>query len=107
MPIPEEIPPVEMPPTEEIQVDTTKQVTGKIRAFTKIAIFSPTPSGLARATKAVRYFSVGLITMVSGSDIFSGGQAKIINFSLGVFILGLGAVDLLIGVEPDKPQKTG
>lgn len=92
---------------EKVQVDTTKQVSGKIRAFNLTALLSPTPTILARVTKSVRYFAVGLITMVSGSDLFSGKQAKIINFCLGIFILALGALDLAIGVEPDKIQKAG
>lgn len=85
---------------EEVQVDTTKLATGKITVFGKMS--NPTPTILARATKALRYFSVSLITMVSATDLFTGGQAKIISFCLGVFILMLGGVDIVIGVEPDK-----
>lgn len=92
-----------VPPTTT-EVDTTKQSTGTIRVGLKGAQ-NPTPTILARATKALRYFAVSLITMVSATDIFDGGQAKIINFSLGVFILATAAVDILIGVEPDSQTK--
>lgn len=42
--------------------------------------------------------------MISATDIFDGGQAKLINFSLGVLVLLLGGIDIAIGVEPDKPE---
>lgn len=85
---------------DEVQVDTTTIQKGKVTFFGKPS--NPTPTILARATKALRYFSVSLITMVSATDLFSGGQAKIISFCLGVFILALGGVDIVIGVEPEK-----
>lgn len=90
----------EQQPTDEVQVDTTKITTGKVTFFGPIN--NPTPTLLARVTKALRYFAVSLITMVSATDLFSGGQAKIVSFCLGVFILLLGGVDIVIGVEPDK-----
>lgn len=86
---------------ESVEVDTTKQSKGKI-------VFSanfPTPTLLARITKALRYFAVSLITMVSATDLFDGGQAKIISFCLGVFILLTGAVDIMIGVKPDDKNE--
>ena len=90
--------------TDEVQIDTTAISKGKITVFGNVS--NPTPTILARATKALRYFSVSLITMVSATDLFSGGQAKIISFCLGVFILLLGGVDIVIGVEPtDKKIK--
>lgn len=87
--------------TKPVQVDTTKVTTGTVRVMGK-GWRNPTPTLLARVTKGMRYFAVGLITMVSGSDLFTGGQAKIVNFCLGVFILLLGGIDLAVGVEPDK-----
>lgn len=91
-------------PEEEqpIQVDTTAPSTGKVTFFGNVS--NPTPTILARATKALRYFAVSLITMVSATDLFTGGQAKIISFSLGVFILALGAVDIVVGVEPENKK---
>lgn len=97
-------------PTEEsvekIEAETSETIKGKVRVLGK-GWANPTPTKLANITKALRYFMVGCITMVSGSDLFSGGQAKIINFCLGVGILFLGAVDLGVGVEPDKKQVIG
>lgn len=92
-----------LPDHEAIQVDTTKQTEGTIRIGAK-GIANPTPTLLARVTKALRYFAVSLITMVSATDLFDGGQAKVISFCLGVFILALGGVDIVIGVEPDKKE---
>jgi hypothetical protein len=82
------------------EVDTTKLVKGKVKIFGNIN--NPTPTILARSTKALRYFSVFLIGTVSGSDYFSGEQSKAICFGLSVFIGFLGAVDVFVGVEPEK-----
>ena len=88
---------------EKVEVDTTKLTTGKVTFFGPIK--NPTPTLLARVTKALRYFAVSLITMISATDLLSGGQAKVTNFCLGVFILALGGVDIVIGVEPDKKEQ--
>jgi hypothetical protein len=67
---------------------------------------NPPPAKLKRILAALKYFCVSLITMVSATDLFSGGQAKIINFSLGVFILFMGAIELATGVKPvEENQK--
>ena len=89
---------------EAIVVDTTKEATGKVTYFGKVS--NPTPTILARATKALRYFAVSLITMVSATDLFTGAQSKVISFSLGVFILALGAVDIVVGVAPSDENNT-
>lgn len=86
--------------TDEITVDTTAVSKGKVTVFGNIN--NPTPTILARATKALRYFATAMITMVGATDLFTGGQVKIICFILGVTILALGAVDIIIGVEPEK-----
>ena len=85
---------------DEVQVDTTSITKGKVTFFGPVK--NPTPTLLARVTKALRYFAVSLITMISATDLLTGGQAKVTNFCLGVFILALGGVDIIIGVEPDK-----
>ena len=87
---------------EKVEVDTTKLTTGKVTFFGPIK--NPTPTLLARITKALRYFAVSLITMISATDLLTGGQAKVTNFCLGVFILALGCVDIVIGVEPEKKE---
>lgn len=89
---------------QDVQADVTKHIVGKIRYFGK-GIGNPTPTLLARVTKALRYFCTGLITMVSGSDLFTGGQAKLISFVLGLVILGLGGVDMFVGVEQQPAEK--
>ena len=89
------------PEIEKVEVETTKDTVGTIRVGVK-GMQNPTPTLLARVTKALRYFAVSLITMISATDLLTGGQAKVTNFCLGVFILALGGVDIVIGVEPDK-----
>ncbi len=88
------------PEKQVVQVDTTRMTTGSIKFFGDPKLSTPTI--LARCTKALRYFCVSLITMISGSNMFSGNQSKMINFGLSVFILFLGCVDIVVGVEPDK-----
>jgi len=90
-----------MEENKEIMVDTTKTEKGTVTFLGK-GLSNPPPSLLSRATKALRYFCTCLITMVSATDLFSGGQVKIIAFILGTVILSLGAVDIAIGVVPDK-----
>ena len=92
---------LEEPKSDDVQVDTTKIQTGTIK-YGLAGVNNPTPTILARATKALRYFAVSLITMVSATDIFDGRQSKLISFCLGVFVLATACVDILIGVEPDK-----
>ncbi len=87
---------------EKISIDTTKEVKGKIVTNPLKAWKLPTPSLLARATDVLRYFSTAIIGLVSGSDMFTGGQAKKKNFGLSVFIVFLGGADRFIGVEPAK-----
>ncbi len=90
------------PDVKKVQVDTTKITKGTIKYFGNPNL--QTPTILARCTKALRYFCVGLMTMVSGTDFFSGGESKKINFCLGAFILFLGGVDIMVGVEPEDKR---
>lgn len=91
-----------------VVVDTTKEIPkGKLKVSWNPFNGLPTPTILARTTKALRYFSVALIGLVSASDLFSGLQAKKVNFCLSVFIYFTGVIDIMIGVEPDKAQRAG
>lgn len=85
---------------QKIEVDVTKQQTGKITFFSNVNY--PTPTKLALITKALRYFSVGVITSIAGTDLFTAYQAKAITFGLGLFILLLGGIDIAIGVKPEE-----
>lgn len=72
-------------------------------------INNPTPEKWKRISNAARYFFVSLITMVSATDLFSTKESKIICFVLGVLVLMSGAIDVFLGVEPQKDsvdQKT-
>jgi len=68
---------------QPVQVDTTKQTVGTVKVGIK-GMQNPTPTLLARVTKALRYFAVSLITMISATDLLTGNQAKVTNFCLGV-----------------------
>lgn len=92
--------PEEIKEEEKIEIETTEMAKGKIQVFGKIS--NPTPARLANWTKGLRYTATGLITMISGTDLFSGGQAKIICFGLGAFILLLGGIDMSVGVKPEE-----
>lgn len=60
-----------------------------------------TPTILARTTKALRYFCVGLITITSTTTMFDASDSTRIAFWLSVFILFTGAIDVMIGIEPE------
>jgi hypothetical protein len=82
----------------EVAIPETKQ--GSVQFMNKSGFNNPPPEKLKRILAALKYFCVSLITMVSATDLFSGGQAKIINFSLGVLILVMGGIELATGVKP-------
>jgi hypothetical protein len=83
-------------------VEVTENVIqpGKVTFLNKEAINNPAPQKMKRIIKALNYFCVGLMTAVGGSDLFSGGQAKVIVFVIGVFLLAIGSLEFLTGVKP-------
>lgn len=83
--------------THEIEKSVEQKGTVK---FNLDQTGNPTPAKWKRVSTALRYSFVGMITMISGSDLFNGYQSKIISFTLGVCILITGAIDLFMGVEP-------
>lgn len=92
-----------MPETNEpIQVDTTKVTKGAIKYFGSPSL--PTPTILARVTKALRYFCTSLIVMINSASIFDAQDATIYSFWIGAFILVLGGIDIIVGVEPETKQ---
>lgn len=88
-----------------IEVPTTEVKTGKVSFMTKSGFSNPPPVLLKRICAALKYFCVSLITAVGATDIFSGGQAKIICFSLGVFVLLIGGIEFATGVKPIDEEK--
>lgn len=87
---------------EKIQVDTTKVTKGTIKYFASPSL--PTPTILARVTKALRYFCTSLIIMINSASIFEASEATVYSFWIGAFILLLGGVDIVVGVEPESKQ---
>ncbi len=83
------------------QVEISKPVLekGTVQFMNKAAVNNPAPDKLKRVLTAIRYTFVGLITMVSATDLFSGYQSKVISFCLGVAILICGGIELGTGVK--------
>jgi hypothetical protein len=99
-------------PEEENQqepkpIEITKSVTrqGEVVTFSRESITLPAPAKLKRWLAAIRYFLVTMITMVGGTDFFSGAQSKAIVFFMGVGILLTGAIEIGVGVKPLPDDK--
>jgi hypothetical protein len=97
--MPEEIIP------QQIEVQEPAVKTGTVEMFNKAGFNNPAPDKLKRVLTAMRYTFVGLITMVSGTDLFTGYQSKVISFSLGVAVLICGAIELGTGVKSIDNEK--
>jgi hypothetical protein len=89
-------------PPDIHQVESTVVEKGKVTVSWNPFNSNRTPTILARTTKALRYFCVGIIGLTSTSNQFSAAQATQIAFWLAALILFLGALDVFIGIEPDK-----
>lgn len=73
---------------------------GTTQFMTKAAVTNPAPEKLKRIIKALNYFIAGLVTTVGATDLFTGGQSKIICFILGLVVLALGSLEFAFGVKP-------
>lgn len=93
------------PAPDEIEVNTPEIVKGKVEFMSSASFGNPAPDKLKRILTAIRYTLVGMITMVSGTDLFSGYQSKVISFSMGVLILICGGIELATGVKPVPEDK--
>lgn len=85
---------------EQHEVNIPVMQKGDVRVFTKEGFSNPAPDKLKRVLSAIKWTFVSLITMISGSDLFSGKQSKITCFCLGVGIIICGAIELGVGVKP-------
>ena len=98
--MPQEIEQDKVLPADIHQVESTVVEKGKVTVSFNPFNSNRTPTILARTTKALRYFCVGLITITSTSNMFSAAQATTIAFWLSCLILFSGMVDIMIGIEP-------
>lgn len=89
--------PAEQTETVEIDVPIEKKGTAKFN-FNQFG--NPAPAKWKRIGAAIRYTLTGMITMVAGSDLFTGYQSKVICFGLGALILISGGIEVFMGVEP-------
>lgn len=89
---------------EGIEVSHPVIQPGTVQVLNRAAFSNPAPLKLQRIVKALNYFVAGLVTTVGATDLFTGKQSKIICFILGVFILGLGAIELAFGVRPEEKE---
>lgn len=88
-------------PPDVHQVESTVVEKGKVTVNWNPFNSNRTPTILARTTKALRYFCVGIIGLTSTSNLFTAPQATQIAFWLALFIIFLGALDVFIGIEPE------
>jgi len=84
---------------QKIEVDVPVVKTGTVEFMNKAGFTNPAPDKLKRVLQAIKYTLVGLITAVSGTDLFTGKQVKIICFCLGVAILICGGIEVGTGVK--------
>lgn len=87
---------------KEIEVDKPEIQEGKIKFLGKAGFFNSPPTKLKIIVRAVQGTCVGIITLVGGSDLFSGGQAKKIVFLLGVLSIIAESILKATGVEQTK-----
>lgn len=90
------------PIPEGIEVAEEVIQPGTVQVMNRAAFNNPAPAKMQRVIKALNYFIAGLVTTVGATDLFSGGQSKIICFILGVIVLALGAMELAFGVKPEE-----
>jgi len=90
---------------KEIEVDVPQMKKGTIQFMNKAGFNNPAPDKLKRVLAALKFSFVSIITMVSGTDLFTGYQSKIISFTLGLAIIILGGVELATGVKSIDENK--
>ena len=87
------------PIPEGIETDTPVIKQGTVKFMSKAGFMNTAPKKLRIILTTLRYFCTGLITMIGATDLFSGKQAKIFCFILGVVILACGAIEGGTGVQ--------
>lgn len=87
-------------PIKEVEVATPEVKPGTVQIMNNAGFNNPAPMKLKRVLTAIRYTLVSLITAVGATDIFSGGQSKLIVFVLGLIIILTGGIELATGVKP-------
>lgn len=85
----------------EQEVEKTVVIKGKTR-FGPDQFGNPTPAKWKRISDGLRYFFTGLITIFAATNMVGPKTANIISLSLSIGILGLGAIDMGLGVSPAK-----
>lgn len=91
----------EKPMPEGIEVEKTVMKKGKLGFYPKY----PTSSRLRLVLETVVYSNTGLVSLVSGSDVFTGGQAKKISFILSAIGIIAGVFIKITGVKPYGKKK--
>ncbi len=88
---------LEEPKAVEVSEPVIKK--GNVRFLSPQGFNNPAPEKLKIVIKSLQGFAVGLITMVSATDIFPAPKVKIITFALGAFALLCEAILKATGVE--------
>ncbi len=97
--MPEENTPI---PEGVIEVKEPAMKEGEVQFMSKAAFDNPTPSKLKLAVKVLQGFCLSMITMVSGTTLFTGNQSKWICFVLGALALLFEGINKATGVVSNK-----
>lgn len=65
---------------------------------------SPTPKTWGRISTSLRYFLVGIIGLVSATDIIPPSKSKLWTLVLSGIILLLKSIDMGLGISPDHTE---
>ncbi len=101
--------PVEGQKIEKDQIEVKESVLkkGTVNFMTADGFSNPAPQMLKRILTGMRYTFTGMITLVAGTDLFTGYQSKLICLILSGLILLTGGIEISTGVKPLPDVKGG
>lgn len=91
--------------SKSIEVATQVVKKGNTRFLSRAAFDNPPPNKLRIAVRAIQGTIVALLPFIGGSDYFSGGKVKAINFWFGVVGILCEGILRSTGVESTKDTK--
>lgn len=100
--MPEEIPTNQPIPEGVVEVKEPVLKEGRVKFLNKKAFNNPAPTYVKLIVKTIQASCVGLITLVGGTDIFTGGQSKRIVFVLGAIAIVSESIMKATGVVSEK-----
>lgn len=87
---------------QKIEVDTTKQIKGKLKWFGNP--MNPIPSLLKNILVGIRYGLTGCSVAISGAPkkVISAEDATVFVWWMGIAIIATGVLQLCVGIKPEK-----